>query len=82
MFANLLQDVRYALHGFAVRPMFAVVVVSTLAVGIGVNVAFYAIFEGMLLRPVPGARAPDDLVNLAAPGSGLKPKKSSSTLRT
>jgi hypothetical protein len=27
MLASLLQDVRYALHGFASRPMFAVVVV-------------------------------------------------------
>ena len=72
MVANLLQDVRYALHGFALRPAFAAVVVLTLAVGIGVNVAFYAIFEGMVLRPVPGARAPDELANLAAPGSGLK----------
>ena len=26
MLANLLQDVRYALHGFALGPMFAVVV--------------------------------------------------------
>ena len=32
MLANLLQDVRYALHGFTLRPMFAVVVVLTLSV--------------------------------------------------
>jgi predicted permease len=65
---NLLSDVRYCLRGFARRPLFAGVVVVTLAVGIGVNVALYAIFAGMLLRPVPAANAPERLVNLAAPG--------------
>jgi predicted permease len=73
MLANLVQDIRYALHGFAVRPTFAAVIVLTLAVGIGVNVAIYAIFDGMLLRPVPAAHSPDELVNLAAPGPDLKP---------
>jgi ABC-type lipoprotein release transport system permease subunit len=50
MLANLLQDIRYSLHGFALRPMFAAVVVSTLAVGIGVNVA--AGVRRMVMRQV------------------------------
>jgi len=78
--ASILNDIRYALRGFALRPMFAVIVVLTLAVGIGVNVAFYAIFDGMVLRPVPAAHAPDELVNLAAPGPGLKLGNSSCDL--
>ena len=64
---NLLSDVRYCLRGFARRPLFAVVVVATLALGLSVNAAIYSIYEQVLVRKVPVA-ARDDLVNLAAPG--------------
>jgi predicted permease len=67
MLANLLQDVRYALHGFALRPMFAVVVVLTLSVGIGVNVAVFSLFDRLMLRELNVAN-PGELVNLVAPG--------------
>ena len=50
MLANLLNDIRYSLHGFALRPMFAVVVVLTLAVGIGVNVAVFSLYDQIMLR--------------------------------
>jgi putative ABC transport system permease protein len=63
MLANLLQDVRYALHGFALRPMFAVVVVLTLAIGIGVNVAVFSIFDRLMLRELNVAN-PRELVKL------------------
>ena len=66
MLASLLQDVRYALHGFASRPMFAVVVVLTLAVGIGVNVAVFSLFDRIMLRELNVAN-PRELVNLTAP---------------
>jgi putative ABC transport system permease protein len=36
---NLLSDVRYCLRGFARRPLFAAVVVVTLALGLGINAA-------------------------------------------
>ena len=67
MLANLLQDVRYALHGFALRPMFAVVVVLTLAVGIGVNVAVFSLFDRLMLRELNVAH-PHELVNVVSPG--------------
>jgi putative ABC transport system permease protein len=66
MLANLLQDARYALHGFASRPMFAGVVVLTLAVGIGVNVAVFSLFDRIILRELNVAN-PRELVNLTAP---------------
>ncbi len=66
MLANLLHDVRYALHGFALRPMFAAVVVLTLAVGIGVNVAVFSLFDRIMLREL-NVENPRELVNLAAP---------------
>ena len=80
MLANLLADIRYSLRGFVKRPAFALIVVLTLAVGIGVNVAMYAIFHGMVLRPIPDAHDPQTLVNLAAPGPGLKQGSTSCTL--
>ncbi len=64
---NLLSDVRYCLRGFARRPLFAVVVVATLALGLSVNAAFFSIYDQVLVRKVPAA-APHELVNLAAPG--------------
>ena len=67
MLANLLQDVRYALHGFALRPMFAAVVVLTLAVGIGVNVAVFSLHDQIMLRELPVER-PSELVNVVSPG--------------
>jgi predicted permease len=65
MLANLLHDVRYSLHGFALRPMFAVVVVLTLAVGIGVNVAVFSLFDRIMLRELAVAN-PRELVKLVS----------------
>jgi putative ABC transport system permease protein len=78
--SNVLADIRYSLRGFALRPAFAVIVVLTLAVGIGVNVAMYSIFQGMVLRPIPDAYAPHELVNLGAPGRELKQGSTSCNL--
>jgi predicted permease len=64
---NLLNDVRFCLRGFARRPLFAFVVVATLAVGIGINVAIVSIYDQVLVRPLPVAN-PHELVNLASPG--------------
>ena len=54
---NLLSDIRYCLRGFARRPLFAVVVVTTLALGLSINAAIFSIYDQMLLRelPVPDA---------------------------
>jgi predicted permease len=68
MLAHLLADVRYSCRGLLRKPAFAAVVVLILGVGIGVVVAMYSIFDGMVLRPVSAADRPEELVNLAAPG--------------
>ncbi len=67
MLANLLSDVRYCLRGFTLRPGFAVVVVLTLAFGIGVNVAVFSMYDQLLLRPLP-VDEPERLVNFSGPG--------------
>ena len=64
---NLLSDIRFCLRGFARRPMFAVVVVTTLALGLSTNAAIFSIYDQILLRELP-VPEPDGLVNLGSPG--------------
>ncbi len=71
---NLLSDVRYCLRGFARRPLFAAVVVVTLALGLSINAAILSLYDQILLRKLP-VPAPRELVNFASPG----PKQGSSS---
>ncbi len=66
----LAQDFRFARRMFVKHPLFTTVVVLTLAIGIGLNTAVFSAVEAMLLRPLPGVRAPEELVQLyrTAPG--------------
>ena len=60
----LLQDLRYALRMLARNPAFALVVILTLALGVGVNTAFFSVANFIVLRPLP-VRDPGQLVVLA-----------------
>src|SRR6202008_1119724 len=58
------RDLRLAVRGAVRRPGYSLAVIATLAIGIGANTAIYSIFNWVLFRPTPGARAPSELVTI------------------
>ena len=57
----ILQDTRYALRGLAKSPTFTLVIVGTLALGLGVNAAVFSLLDRLFARPPAGVTAPDEL---------------------
>ncbi len=58
----MFRDLRYSLRSLLKRPGFTLVVVATLALGIGVNAAIFSVFN-LLLRPLP-VKEPESIVRL------------------
>jgi putative ABC transport system permease protein len=62
---HLAQDVKFAVRSLRKNPFFVVVVVLTLAFGIGVNTAIFSVVNALLLNPYPFPQ-PDRILSVEA----------------
>jgi putative ABC transport system permease protein len=58
------QDFRFAVRALLRSPRFVLVVLATLTLGIGVNVAAFSLVDAVLLRPLPFGDRSDRVVTL------------------
>lgn len=65
---SLLPDLRYALRAIRRSPLFAVVAILSLALGIGANTAIFTLMDQLMLRPLP-VKSPEQLVMLYQQGA-------------
>ncbi len=66
--STLLSDLRFAFRGLRRSPLFTIVAILSLALGIGANSAIFTLIDQVLLRKLPVTR-PDELVMLYQQGA-------------
>ncbi len=60
----ILQDLRHAVRGVVRRPLFALIAVLSLAVGVGATTAVFGVVNTLLIQPPPGIANADRVVEL------------------
>ena len=65
---TLLKDLRYATRQFARNPVFTLVAMASLAIGIGANTAIFSVMNVVMLKSLP-VRDPQGLVMLTDPNT-------------
>src|SRR5262245_1896772 len=65
MIADLWQDLRYGARMLMKNPGFTLVVVLTLALGIGANTAIFSFINALLFKPLRGVSEPERLVQVS-----------------
>lgn len=53
MLTSLVSDLRFAFRSLARRPLFSLIVVLILGVGLGANAAMFSVVDSVLLEPLP-----------------------------
>jgi predicted lysophospholipase L1 biosynthesis ABC-type transport system permease subunit len=63
-----IQNLRFAVRGLVRSPLFSIVAILSLALGIGANTAIFTLIDQILLRKLP-VLAPEQLVMLFQQGA-------------
>jgi predicted permease len=70
---SLLQDFKYGLRALGRSPGFALLVILTVALGIGANTTIFSWINATLLNPVPGLTKANEVVSLTLSKPGDNP---------
>src|SRR5687768_5744220 len=67
---SILQELRHAARGLTQRPLFTLVAVLSIALGIGANTAMFSVINALLLRTPEGLGQPDRVVEVGRTQGG------------
>src|SRR5215470_10022376 len=57
------QDLRHGARSLLKKPLFTLVIILTLALGVGANTAIFSVFNGIVLKPLP-YKDPERLISV------------------
>lgn len=70
---SLLRDLKFGARGLGNSPGFALLIILTVALGIGANTTVFSWINATLLNPVPGLMKPNEVVSLTLSKPGENP---------